>query len=144
MVQTTSDPRMPMGISRLRLLRFLRRGRHRVESDIRKEDARRAFGNAAPAEISVRVWRRNKRMPVHPGHFRMLEQEPAADDEKDADDRQLDDHDCGVEVGRLLDADHEDGCDHHDDDHAIRLNTPVACGRPASLTPGGSDITGSH
>ena len=27
---------------------------------------------------------------------------------------------------------------------AIRLKNPVACGRPASLTPGGSDISGSH
>ena len=66
----------------------------------------------------------------------MLEEIPAADNEKDADDRDLDDHDGGVEVGRLLDADDQDGGDDHDDDdrnqvdHARRM-------RQASVTHAG-------
>ena len=44
----TSEPRMPIGMSRLRIARLLRRRRHRVEADIGEEDDARAAHDAAP------------------------------------------------------------------------------------------------
>ena len=83
-------------------------------------------------------------MPVQLGDFRMLEEKVAADYEEDSDHGKLDDHDRGVEIGRFLDADHEDGRDHHDDGHRDQVENAVTCGNPTSLTPGGNDITGIH
>src|SRR5580698_4096441 len=54
-------------------------------------------------------------MPVGAGDGGMLEQIPAANDEEYANDGDLDDDDGGVEVGRFLDADDQDGGDDHDD-----------------------------
>ena len=47
-----SDARMPIGMSLLRILRFLRRGRYRVESDVGEEHDRRAAHDAAPAVVA--------------------------------------------------------------------------------------------
>ncbi len=53
-------------------------------------------------------------MPVDPGEFRVVEQISPAQNQEDAHDRQLHDHDGGVEVGRFLDADDQDRGDDQD------------------------------
>ena len=91
MVQTTSEPRMPIGMSRLGILRLLRRRRNRVESDIGKKDRCRSR-SAMPPQPKF-PWPSEGGMKgcqfMH-GHCRMLEQVIAADNEEDPDDRQLD------------------------------------------------------
>ena len=54
MVQTASDPKIPIGRSRLRIARLLRGGRHGVETDVREEDHAGAGQQTAPAEMPER------------------------------------------------------------------------------------------
>ena len=83
-------------------------------------------------------------MPVELGHVRVTEKKVAADHQEDSHNAELDDHNRRVEVCRFLDPNHQNGGDHHDDKTAMRLQMPVTCGNPASITPGGSDILSIH
>ena len=61
-----------MGMSRCGFLRFLRRGRDRVESDVGEEDDARAAQNAAPSEVAeMSGVRRDEGMPVRGGNVWM-------------------------------------------------------------------------
>ena len=51
----TSEPSMPMGMSRCGFLRFLRRHAHRIEADIGEEDHAGGAEHAGPAEMSERA-----------------------------------------------------------------------------------------
>ena len=101
----------------LRVLGLLRRGAHRVEADVGEEDHAGAGHHPAPAEgapdrqpVGTHCLRRNERVPV--GRVHRVDR---ADDEEQHH-RDLHDHDHVVDVGRLLDADHQQRGDDRDDD----------------------------
>ena len=100
----------------LRVLGFLRGGRDGVESDVGEEDDTGGARDPRPpilAECSLVG--RDEGMPVRGGQRRMLEHERTRNGDEDQHDRHLDNHDGRVEVGRFLDADHQDGGDQADD-----------------------------
>ena len=100
----------------LRILRFLRRGRDRVEADVREEHDRRRAEHAGPAEVAVRVGRRHERMPVR----RIDELQRERDEEQDHDE--LDRDDDRIERRRLRDADIADPADRADDQHGGQVD----------------------
>ena len=63
----------------LRILCLLGSGRHSIKADVCKENRARAPGNATPSKVAVSISRRNKRMPVEPRQFRMLDQEKGSE-----------------------------------------------------------------
>ena len=88
MVQTTSEPMMPMGMSRCGLLRFLRGGGDGVEADVREEDDAGGAHDAAPAEFAEGAGVRRDE-----GHVVLGLDVGVADSDDDDDDGDLDDDD---------------------------------------------------
>ncbi len=100
----------------LRILRFLRRGRDRIEADVREEHDRRRTEHARPAEVACIVHRRHERMPVR----RVDELQRERDEEQDHDE--LDRDDDRVQRRRLRDADVADPADRADDQHGRQID----------------------
>ena len=71
-------------------------------------------------------------MPIGPGEFRVMEQIAYAQNKEDTHDRQLDDHDGGIEVGGFLDADDQNGSDDQDGEEGDKVkdagNVRQGCG----------------
>ncbi len=102
---------MPIGRSRCGFFGFLRRGRGRLEADVREEHQRRAADDAGPAVFFRPLVFRNERMPVVGIHV------VRADDDHDDDQRHLEDHHREIRAARFLDADVADpGQRQHDRD----------------------------
>ena len=72
-------------------------------------------------------------MPIGLGQLRMMHEERSADDDENADDRELDEDDGGVDVGRFFDANDQDCGDDAMAEKATRLATRLACGRETSV-----------
>ena len=108
-VQMTSEPKDADRHVFLRISCFLRRRGNRVESDVRKKDDAGATRNSRPSVLSERPGNvgRNEGVPVGADKGRMLQCEQAGDGDEHEHDDDFDENDRGIEVGRFLDADHQ-------------------------------------
>ena len=75
-------------------------------------------------------------MPIDPGKFRMVKQVVRAQNQKDAHDGQLDDHDGGVEVGRFLDANDQDRGDDEDGKEGDKVENAGSVGQGCGVDGG--------
>ena len=148
MVQMSKRPQNADRHIPLRFFGLLRCRRHRIESDVREEDARGALRNAPPSKVPSRVFRRNKGMPVRPRHLRDAGTENTRQPAENRHHAQLDKDNRRIEVRRFFDADHQDGRNRHDNHHgdqversghmraAQRRSRPAATTSPASTAGG--------
>src|SRR5438105_12350827 len=99
-----------MGTVRSRILRSLCRRTHGIESDVGEEHDSRACHDTIPAILARTLGWWDEGMPI--GAVDRMRR----CNNKEDDDRTLDEHDHIVDVGRFLDADDEQGRDDGDDD----------------------------
>src|SRR6185312_1520128 len=93
------------------VLGLLGRSGNSVEPNIGKKDNTRGTQDSGPAKLPERAGIfRNERMPILSREMWMLHQEACAHDNKNNEYANLDYNNCGVEVRRFLDADHQDNC----------------------------------
>jgi hypothetical protein len=128
----------------LRILGLLGRGGDGVKADVGKEDRGRAERNAVQAEVAVPVGRRNEWDASYAWQARDAEEEIAAKHDENADDRQLDNHDCRVQVGRFLDADDQHVVMASNRQHGHQVEEPGGVLQPGGEIPAAARPSGSH
>ena len=103
-----SEPMMPIGMSRWGFSRLLRRRTHRVEADVREEHDGGPGHHAAPAEGALMGLPSGPTAAAEMNGCQLagFDRVDRADDE-DQHHRDFHEDDHVVDVGRLLDADHE-------------------------------------
>ena len=120
----------------LRILGFLRGGRHGVEADVGEEDYAGAAGDAGPSEGSERsLIGRHEWMPVRGCDLRMAKQEQGCDDDEGENCADLDEYDERIEVGGLAHSDDQDRG--HKRDHEIggEIENAASLGSFVASTP---------